>query len=161
MFKLSLIISKEKIMALTKIQKIVQKLSEQKNVKKVIAEVQSVTHDLQTKIQKLSADQAVKKYNDLAKKVVAAENNLQKEVSKVVLQVKRSATDVEKNLASYKKKAESQRAKIEKAIKAKASEYGVNTPEAVKATKAVSKAVAKVRPAVHKAKKKASARKKS
>ncbi|MES2801438.1 MAG: hypothetical protein V4654_03015 [Bdellovibrionota bacterium] len=141
-------------MALTNIQKIVQKLSEQKNVKKVIAEVQAVTHDLQTKIQKLSADQAVKKYKNLAKKVVAAENELQREVHKVVAQVKRSATDVEKNLASYKKKAQAQRSKIEKAIKAKASEYGVSTKKAPKAK-------VKARPAARKAKKKTSARKKS
>ncbi|AZZ37753.1 hypothetical protein CIK05_13410 [Bdellovibrio sp. qaytius] len=146
-------------MALTNIQKIVQKLSEQKNVKKVIAEVQTVTHDLQTKIQRLSADQAVKKYKDLAKKVVAAENDLQKEVSKVVAQVKRSATDVEKNLASYKKKAVAQRAKIEKAIKAKASEYGVKTKKAAKSPKA--KPAAKAKPSARKAKKKTSARKKS
>jgi len=139
-------------MALTNIQKIVQKLSEQKNVKKVIAEVQSVTHDLQAKIQRLSADQAVKKYKDLAKKVVAAENELQREVHKVVAQVKRSATDVEKNLASYKKKAAAQRTKIEKAIKAKASEYGVKT---AKATKAKPKAKAVVRKAKTTAKKKA------
>lgn len=132
-------------MALTNIQKIVQKLSEQKNVKKVIAEVQSVTHDLQTKIQRLSADQAVKKYKDLAKKVVAAENELQKEVHKVVAQVKRSASDVERNLAAYKKKAEAQRAKIEKAIQAKASEYGVKTTKAAKAKP-------KAKPAARKAK---------
>lgn len=135
-------------MALTNIQKIVQKLSEQKNVKKVIADVQAVTHDLQTKIQKLSADQAVKKYKDLAKKVVAAENELQKEVHKVVAQVKKSATDVEKNLASYKKKAEAQRTKIEKAIKAKAAQYGVKS-------KKPSKAKPKAKPSVRKAKKKA------
>lgn len=135
-------------MALTNIQKIVQKLSEQKNVKKVIADVQAVTHDLQTKIQKLSADQAVKKYKDLAKKVVSAENELQKEVHKVVAQVKKSATDVEKNLASYKKKAEAQRSKIEKAIKAKAAQYGVKGPKA-------SKAKTKAKPAARKAKKKA------
>lgn len=135
-------------MALTNIQKIVQKLSEQKNVKKVIADVQAVTHDLQTKIQKISADKAVKKYKDLAKKVVAAENELQREVHKVVAQVKRSATDVEKNLASYKKKAVAQRSKIEKAIKAKASEYGVKT-------KKTTKAKTKAKPVVRKAKKKA------
>lgn len=132
-------------MALTNIQKIVQKLSEQKNVKKVIAEVQTVTHDLQTKITKLSADQAVKKYKDLAKKVVAAENELQREVHKVVAQVKKSATEVEKNLASYKKKAEAQRSKIEKAIKAKASQYGVKTKKA-------SKAKTKAKPVVRKSK---------
>lgn len=137
-------------MALTNIQKIVQKLSEQKNVKKVIAEVQSVTHDLQVKIQKLSADQAVKKYKDLAKKVVAAENNLQKEVQKVVAQVKKSATDVEKNLAAYKKKAQAQRSKIEKAIASKAAEYGVKTKKMTPKPAAKTKA----KPVVRKAKKK-------
>lgn len=138
-------------MALTNIQKIVQKLSEQKNVKKVIDDVQTVTHDLQTKLQKLSADQAVKKYKELAQKVVTAENELQKEVQKVVAQVKKSATEVEKNLAAYKKKAQAQRSKIEKTLLAKASEYGVKS----KKTVYKSKTKTKTKPVVRKAKKKA------
>lgn len=140
-------------MPLTNIQKIMQKLSEQKDVKKVIAEVQTVTHDLQNKISELSADQAVKKYKELAKKVVAAEKDLQREVYKVVAQVKKSATEVEKNLAAYKKKAEAKRSKIEKAIKAKASEYGVKTNKVTK-TNSKAKAKPKAKPTVRKTKKK-------
>lgn len=135
---------KRGLMALTRIQTIVQKLSGQKNVKKVIADIQNVTHDLQTKLQKLSADQAVKRYKDLAKKVVTAENELSREVTKVVAQVKKSATDVEKNLANYKKKAKAQRTKLEKVIRTKAAKYGVKTQKAVKAKPTAKKAKKKV-----------------
>lgn len=125
-------LTKEQIVALAKIQTLVQKLAEQKNVKKVISDVQILTQDLQTKVQKVSADQAIKRYKNLAQKVVAAENELQKEVHKVVTQVKKSATEVEKNLAEYKQKAKLQRTKIEKALKAKAAKYGVKTAKAAK-----------------------------
>ncbi|MFN3698210.1 MAG: hypothetical protein ACK4VO_12300 [Pseudobdellovibrio sp.] len=106
-------------MALGKIQNLIQKIAHTDKVKQVIAEVQAVSHDIQNKVQKLSADEAVKKYKELAKKVVAAENDLQKEVTKVVAQVKKSADEVEKNFKTYKAKAQAQRLKIEKMILAK------------------------------------------
>ena len=67
---------------------------------------------------------------DKVKKVIAAENDLQKEVTKVVAQVKKSADEVEKNFKSYKAKAQVQRQKIEKMILAKTKTSKKTAPKA-------------------------------
>ncbi len=101
----------------------IQKISATPNVKKVIDEVQSATIEIQTKLQKLNTNDAVKKYKDLMRKVSAKEKQLQKEVNVVISKVKKTASEVEKNLESYKKKAKIQRAHIEKTIKAKTAQF--------------------------------------
>jgi len=131
-------------MALNKIQSLIQKIAQTENVKKIIADVQLMTNEIQTKVQKLSADEAVKKYKELAKKVVAAENDLQKEVNKVVSQVKKSADEVEKNFVIYKKKAQEQRNKLEKMILAKTTNFSNQaTPQSVKPSKSKKKMLKK------------------
>lgn len=106
-------------MALTKIQTLIQKLSESQNVKKVVGDIQNLSNDIQKKVKTLNTDDAVKKYKEIVKKVSKAETDLEKEVTKVIVKIKKSATEVEKNLNLYKKKAVEQRAKLEKILKSK------------------------------------------
>lgn len=133
-------------MALTKIQTLIQKLSESENVKKVVSDIQVLSNDIQKKVQTLNADEAVKTYKDIVKKVSKAEGDLQKEVTKVIVKLKKSAADIEKNLDLYKKKAVQQRAKIEKILKAKQAGKKSKSPAPAKkktAKKAVKRASAK------------------
>ena len=115
-------------MALTKIQTFIKKWSTSPQVKKVIADVQIISEELQKRAQHLTKDDAIKKYKEIMKKVSQTETNLEKEVNKVMVKVKKTASQVEKNLNQYKKKAVAQKANIEKIIKAKG-------PVAKKATK--------------------------
>ena len=103
-------------MNLNKIKSMIQKISETPNVKKVIDDVQAATTEIQSQLQKINTNDAVKKYKELVKKVSAKEKQLQKEVTMVVTKFKKTAGEVEKNLETYKKKAKAQRAKIEKTI---------------------------------------------
>ena len=101
----------------SKIQTFIKKLSESQNVKKVVKDIQTLSTNVQKRAQALKTDEAVRKYKDILKKVSQAENDLEKEVNKVVVKIKKSATEVEKNLGLYKKKAVAQKAKIEKILK--------------------------------------------
>jgi hypothetical protein len=118
-------------MALSKIQTLIQKLSESQKVKQVIADIQTLSTDIQKKVKTLNTDEAVRKYKEIVKKVTKAEKDLEKEVSKVVVKVKKSATEIEKNLSDYKKKAVAQKTEIEKILKSKGA---VTKKQAVKKT---------------------------
>ena len=131
-------------MALSKIQTLIQKLSESENVKKVVSDIQTLSNDIQKKVQTLNTEEAVRKYKDVVKKVSRAEGDLQKEVTKVIVKLKKSAADIEKNLNLYKKKAVQQRSKIEKILKAK--QAGLKTKPTATRKKAVRKAAAKTAP---------------
>ena len=128
-------------MALNKLQNIINKLSHDPKIKKVISEVQATTKDIQGKIQNINTDDAVKKYKELVKIASAKEKELQKEVNTIITKVKKSALEVEKNLKTYKKKAEAERAKIEKTMKAKMAAQAPKdgAKKASKAKKAVKK----------------------
>lgn len=106
----------------SKIQTFIQKLSESQNVKKVVKDIQTLSTNVQKRAQALKTDEAVRKYKDILKKVSQAENDLEKEVNKVVGKIKKSATEVEKNLGLYKKKAVAQKSKLEKILKGQKSE---------------------------------------
>lgn len=101
----------------SKIQTFIKKLSESQNVKKVVKDIQTLSTDVQKRVKNLNSDQAVKTYKDILKKVSQAENDLEKEVNKVVVKIKKSATEAEKNLDLYRKKAVAQKAKFEKILK--------------------------------------------
>lgn len=152
-------------MALEKIQAFIQKMSETPKVKQVVSDIQTLSEDIQKRVQDLNTKEAVKKYKDIAKKVTKAEADLQKEVKKVVAQLRTSADEAEKNLELYKKKALAQKAKIEKMIQNKRAEFSMGAPLKPKAKKAASKATAKATPAKARktaqkaSKKKASAKK--
>lgn len=119
-------------MALTKIQTFVQKLSESENVKKVLGDIQKLSNELQQKVQTLKTDEAVKKYKDIVKKATQAEGELEKEVNKVIVTIKKSANDVRSDLMSFKKKALQKKSELEKLLK--------NTKTSTTATAAAPKA---------------------
>lgn len=106
-------------MALTKIQTFIQKLSKSENVKKVLSDIQKLSHELQKKVQTLNTDEAVRKYKEIVKKASQAEGDLEKEVNKVIVKIKKSATDVKNDLVLYKKKAVQQKTELEKILKSK------------------------------------------
>lgn len=123
-------------MALEKIQGFIQKLSEAPKVKKVVSDIQNLSEEIQNRVQNLNTNDAVKKYKEIAKKVTKAEADLQKEVTKVLNQVRETADEAEKNLELYKKKALQQKAKIEKMINAKRAEFTGAKPKAKRAAPA-------------------------
>jgi hypothetical protein len=131
--------------ALTKIQSFIKKLSESQNVKKVVGDIQTLSSEIQKRVHTLNADQAVKKYKDIMKKVSQAETDLEKEVNKVVGKIKKSATEVEKNLDQYKKKAVSQKVKFEKILNGKKA-----APQAAQVKRTVKKKTAQKKAAVRK-----------
>jgi hypothetical protein len=130
-------------MALLKIQDLIQKVSESQKVKKVVTDLQSLSTDIQKKVQTLNADEAVKKYKEIFKKVSKAEGDLQKEVNRVIVKIKKSAVDIEKNLELYKKKAAQQRAKIEKLLKTKQAKSTTKARPKTAAKKAARKPAAR------------------
>ncbi len=128
-------------MALTKIQSFIQKLSESENVKKVLTDIQKLSVELQKKVQTLNTDEAVRKYKEIVKKASQAEGDLEKEVNKVIVKIKKSATDVKKDLMTYKKKAVQQKNDLEKILKSK--KVAAPAKKASKAKKTVKKAAKK------------------
>ncbi len=130
-------------MALTKFQTFVKKLSESQNVKKVIKDLQTLSTDVQKVVKQVNSDDAVKRYKDIMKKVSKREAELEKEVKKMAVKFKKSATEVEKNLNVYKKKAYDQKAKFEKMFAGKTRKASTAASSAKKATK---KAVRKATP---------------
>ena len=132
-------------MALSKIQTFIQKLSESQNVKKVLGDIQRLSNDLQKKVQTLNANDAVRKYKEIVKKASQAEGELEKEVNKVVVKIKKSAADVKKDLLLYKKKAVQQKNDFEKILKSKNlnSKSAATVNAAPKARKAVKRTAKK------------------
>lgn len=128
-------------MALTKIQTFIQKLSESENVKRVLGDIQKLSNELQKKVQTLNTDDAIRKYKEIVKKASQAEGDLEKEVNKVIIKIKKSATDAKKDLVLYKKKAVQQKNDLEKILKSKKGSTPVKT--ASKAKKTVKRAVKK------------------
>lgn len=128
-------------MALTKIQTFIKKLSESENVKKVLGDIQKLSTELQKKVQTLNTDEAVRKYKEIVKKASQAEGDLEKEVNKVIVKIKKSATDVKKDLVTYKKKAVQQKNDLEKILKSKKAAAPVK--KASKAKKTVKKSAKK------------------
>lgn len=134
-------------MNLNKIQNLVQKVSQSQKVKKVVADLQTMSADIQKRVNKVNTDQAVKKYKEIMKKISTAEGELEKELSTVIGKLKKSATEVEKNYKIYKKKAYQQKSKIEKILKNKtvvlSAEAKVKPKKSTGKTKARKKAIRK------------------
>lgn len=121
-------------MATSKIQTFIKRLSESENVKKVVGDIQTISEDLQKRVQNLTKDDAIKKYKEIMKKVAQTETHLEKEVNKVIVKIKKSATQVEKNLNTYKKKAVQKKSALEKILKGKNSTTPKPSASAKKAT---------------------------
>ena len=132
-------------MALSKIQTFIKKLSESQNIKKVLGDIQKLSNELQRKVQTLKTDEAVRKYKEIVKKASQAEGDLEKEVNKVIVKIKKSATDVKNDLVVYKKKAVQQKNELEKILRSKkaSATASATTKSAPKAKKAVKRAVKK------------------
>ena len=121
-------------MALSKIQTFIQKLSESENIKKVLGDIQKVSTELQKKVQTLNTDEAVRKYKEIVKKASQAEGDLEKEVNNVIVKIKKSASEVKKDLLVYKKKALQQKNDFEKILKSKKAAGPVKTASKAKKT---------------------------
>lgn len=132
-------------MALTKFQAFVKKLSESQNVKKVMADLQTLSTDVQKVVKHVNTDEAVKKYKEIMKKVSKRETELEKEVKKMATKFKKTANEAEKNLNVYKKKALEQKSKIEKIFNVK-TKSAAPKATVVKAKKAVKRNIKKAAP---------------
>ncbi|MFN8847221.1 MAG: hypothetical protein ACK5V3_06740 [Bdellovibrionales bacterium] len=114
---------------MNQLSKIIENLSQNPNVKKFIADVERLGTDLKKMQAELNKkfstekEQAIKKakaeYDRVLAKVKTAEKDLNKEVNQAIVKIKKSASQVEKNLKTYKKTATVQKAKAEKILKAK------------------------------------------
>ena len=115
----------------TTLTKIIENLSKNPNVKKFLSDFDRLSQDLkklQTNLnQKLNVEkeQALKKakaeYSKILTRVKVAEKDLNKEVQTAITKIKKSASQVEKNLNNYKKKATQQQAKATQMLKAKST----------------------------------------
>ncbi|MBK7962958.1 MAG: actin-binding protein [Bdellovibrionales bacterium] len=116
---------------MTLTQKIIQNLSRNKNVQSFLADFDKVSSELKGKSKQLNqlwtsekhktVKQAYAQYQKMVRSISKAQMELDREVSKAISLIVKSADDVEKNLSAYKKKAVAQKAKIEKALLKKAS----------------------------------------
>lgn len=107
-------------------QKILENLSETKGVQNLLENFQKLNEEIKKKESELktSFDQkkeaqielAWKKYQEIVKILGASEAKLEKEVNTTIAKIKKSATSLEKNIASYKKKAILKKSKLEKAL---------------------------------------------
>lgn len=113
-------------MALNKIQSIINNLSKDPKVKKVISDVQAATKDIQSKLKHVNKAEALKAYKKIVKQVVSKENDLQKTI---ITKAKKSVVDLEKNLKNYKKQAEAKRTQLEKMLKSKAGAVKTAAPK--------------------------------
>lgn len=137
-------------------QKILENLSETKGIQNLLENFQKLNEEIKKKESELktSFDQkkeaqielAWKKYQEIVKILGASEAKLEKEVNTTIAKIKKSATSLEKNIASYKKKAIIQKGKLEKALFKKTTKKASKktaTAKVASAPKATKKAVAK------------------
>jgi len=94
---------------------IVENVSKNSNFQNVVTELNKVNKDLKTKGSQWNK-QAHTRYKTILKNISSTQKNLDKEVSKALVQLKKSAGQVEKNLITYKKKAMAQKSKLEKML---------------------------------------------
>ena len=77
-------------------QTFIKKFSESQNVKRVIGDIQTLSEDLQKRVKHLSKDDAIKKYKEIMKKVSQTEGDLEKEVNKVIVKIKKSRSHIKR-----------------------------------------------------------------
>ncbi|MBL7543882.1 MAG: hypothetical protein JNL11_08700 [Bdellovibrionaceae bacterium] len=104
--------------------KLSQQLNSNSQVKKMIADLNKLNKEFQSKKSQINSflnvekDKTVKhaqtKYHNVMKQINLTQKQLDKDVRKTVSQIKKSAWQLEKNLESYKDKLIEQRAKVEK-----------------------------------------------
>ncbi len=113
-------------MANSTIQKFIANLSKNKNVQNLVqnlndlaSELKEKNQDLNIKINKQTEARVqlvLAKYQDILAQINTSEKKLEGEVNTAIKKIKAAAAQVEKNLAQYKKKAQTQKVAIEKII---------------------------------------------
>ncbi len=135
---------------MTLTQKIIQNLSRNKNVQSFLSDFEKVSSDLKGKSKQLNqlwttekhktVKQAYAQYQKMVKSISKAQMELDREVSKAISLIVKSADDVEKNLSAYKKKAIAQKARIEKALRSKPLSQKASQRKPAKGPRKVAKA---------------------
>ncbi|MBX3039729.1 MAG: actin-binding protein [Bdellovibrionaceae bacterium] len=133
-------------MATSALQKFLNQLSKNKNVQNVVNEFTKIGDEIKKRSTELNQrwteekdktlHQAQDKYHQILKAVNSTQSQLDKEVTKAIEKIRASATEVEKNLDYYRKKAVEQKDRVEKILKSKKK-------AAAKTTKKTAKKVAK------------------
>ena len=144
-------------MAATTFQKIIQNLSGTKSVQNLLENFQKLNDEIKKKESELKTafdhqkeekvQMAWKKYQEIVKVLGSSETKLEKEVNNTIAKIKKSADDLEKNIAAYKKKAIAQKTKFEKSLfnktMAKTSKKKASATTAKATTKKATKKVAR------------------
>lgn len=113
-------------MASAAFQKILENLSENKNVQNLLESFHKLSEEIKKKESELKGrfdkekdekvELAWKKYQEIVKALSASEAKLEKEVNTTISKIKKSADDLEKNIQTYKKKAIAQKDKLERTL---------------------------------------------
>lgn len=113
-------------MATASFQKIIENLSGSKSIQSLLESFQKLNDEIKKKEAELKKtfdqqkeekiEMAWQKYQDIVKVLGSSEAKLEKEVNSTIAMIKRSADDLEKNIAAYKKKAIAQKTKLEKSL---------------------------------------------
>lgn len=145
-------------MATNSMQKLINKLAKSPQFKKALDEVHKVANDLKTKATNLNINvklppetkekiqEALKQYQVLLTRVNQTEKQVETEINKVVNNLRKKQSQVEKNLKVYKKKAFEQKQKLEKMFSQKTKAAATTTKKTTR-KKATTKKVAKKTPA--------------
>ena len=113
-------------MAATTFQKLIQNISGTKSVQNLLENFQKLNDEIKKKETELKkafdhqkeekVEMAWKKYQEIVKVLGNSETKLEKEVNSTIAKIKKSADELEKNIAAYKKKAIAQKASFEKSL---------------------------------------------
>lgn len=113
------------------VQKFIEDLSGNKNVKNLISDFQKISkdikqtgHDLNLRLnakKQKTMRQAHTKYSKVLHFINQSQKQLDSEVDKAISLIRKSATEMEKNLTHYRKKVMTQRNRLEKMLKAKSA----------------------------------------
>ncbi|MFS4459574.1 actin-binding protein [Bdellovibrio sp. HCB2-146] len=113
-------------MATAAFQKLLTNLSKNKNVQNLLENFQTLSDEIKKKESQLKGridqqkeekiEMAWKTYQDIVKVLSVSEEKLEKEVNTTITKIKKSADDLEKNIAAYKKKALAKKSELEKAL---------------------------------------------
>lgn len=139
-------------MASAAFQKILNNLSNNKNVQSLLENFQNLSDEIKKRETELKGrfdvqkdeklELAWQKYQEIVKVLSVSEAKLEKEVNLTLDKIKKSATVLEKNIGIAKKKAIAKKAQLEKTIFKKAAKKKTTTKKAVSKTR-VAKATTK------------------
>lgn len=154
-------------MATAAFQKLLTNLSKNKKLQNLLENFQTLSEDIKKKEVELKGrfdaqkeekiEMAWEKYQELVKVLSVSEGKLEKEVNQTITKFKKSADDLEKNIAAYKKKAMAKKAELEKSLfKKQLAKKTTKKAAAKKTTKKVAKKATAAKKTTKKAVKKTS-----